>query len=162
MVPGGSDTDWLYVCTVHDPPFNWSVRREGEHSGRDGITAELGVYDDLLLCVHSGEPWVEHGVVEYRYKQMRPKIYRDELVRRFGHRAQGPRHFSASALIAKALGQLRNEGLLAWQYAKATGFWAYNGTISYWATVPAPAEDNRLTWDAFAVANHLDPSTWDI
>jgi len=87
----------------------------------------LGLYDDLLQCVQSGDPWVEHGIVEYRYSRLNPKVYLQELIPRFGHRAQGPRLFSASALIAKALGQLRNEGLLAWRYDKATGFWDYSG-----------------------------------
>lgn len=162
VVPSGSDTEWLFACTNHAPPYNWAVPHEVHHTGREGITAELGLYDDLLLCIEAGDPWVEHGIVEYRYRQLRPAIYVHELVARFGHRAQGPRHFSASALIAKALGQLRNEGLLAWQYAQATGFWDYNGTISYWATVPPPPEDQRLTWEIFAVANHLDPRTWVI
>jgi hypothetical protein len=163
VVPGGDHDNWLYVCTAHEVPYNWTVAIPSASSaGREGVTAELGLYDDLLQCVQSGDPWVEHGIVEYRYSRLNPKVYLGELIPRFGHRAQGPRHFSASALIAKALGQLRNEGLLAWRYDKATGFWDYNGTISYWATVPPPREDDRLTWEDFAGSHGLDPRKWDL
>jgi hypothetical protein len=31
-----------------------------------GIAAELGVYDDVFLCLSPGEPWLEHGIVEHR------------------------------------------------------------------------------------------------
>jgi hypothetical protein len=36
---------------------------------------DLGLYDDLLLCLVPGDPWVEYGVVEHRYKLLRPEIY---------------------------------------------------------------------------------------
>jgi hypothetical protein len=165
IVPGGDSENWLYVCTgtTHKDPYNWTVAIPSAFAGgREGVTAELGLYDDLLRCVRAEDPWVEHGIVEYRYSRLNPKVYLGELIPRFGHRAQGPRHFSASALIAKALGQLRNEGLLAWRYGKATGFWAYNGTISYWAIVPPPPDENRLTWEEFAENGGLAPQEWDL
>ena len=114
------------------------------------------------MCVHAGEPWVEHGVVEHRYKMMRPEIYFGELLPRYGHVAQGPRRYSLSALIAKALGQLSREGILAWQYARATGFWAYNGSISYWAMPPAPPTERRLSWSDFATEQGLEQMEWDL
>jgi hypothetical protein len=162
LVPDGSSDEWLFVCSGHEQPWNWSVRIPTGNPGREGITAELGLYEDLPLCILPGEPWVEHGVVEYRYSHLRPEIYTRELLPRFGHTKQGPRHFSTSALIAKALGQLRGEGLLAWRYDRATGFWGYNGQISYWAQLPAPADDALLTWAAFAELKGLDPDDWDL
>ena len=38
-----------------------------------GIGAKLGVYDDLSLCLSPGEPWLEHGIVEHRYKSCAPR-----------------------------------------------------------------------------------------
>ncbi len=164
-LPLARDGEWAFTCTGsagHGSPYSWTTKVEQEVQGREGITAELGLYDDLPVCVHAGEPWVEHGVVEYRYKLLRPEIYFQELLPRYGHAAQGPRRYSLSALIAKALGQLSGEGILAWQYSRATGFWAYNGSISYWASPPAPSLDARLTWSQFAVREGLDPSVWDL
>jgi len=159
-VPDGEQSGWRFVCENHVPPYTWLVKTPRTSSGREGISAEIGLYDDLVECVYRDDPWLEHGVVEYRYQLLRPTLYREELVARFGHRAQGPRHFSASALIAKALGQLRDEGILSWQYGKATGFWAYNGSISYWAPVPPPDDGRELTWTQFAHDVGLDPECW--
>lgn len=161
LVPSGETDQWLFACTNHQPSYNWAVAIQSPTQGQQGITAEIGMYDDLLLCVKADEPCIEHGVVEYRYQHLRPKLYED-LVAEFGHRAHGPRNFSVSALMARALGQLRDEGLLSWQYAKATGFWSYNGSISYWAKVPAPSADDRITWEQFAVSNGLNPDLWKL
>ena len=35
-----------------------------------GIGAKLGVYDDVFFCLSPGEPWLEHGIVEHRYKEL--------------------------------------------------------------------------------------------
>src|SRR5580698_7716160 len=71
VVPGGDSDNWLYVCTAHTDPYNWTVAIPSASSGgREGVTAELGLYDDLLQCVHTGDPWIEHGIVEYRYSRL--------------------------------------------------------------------------------------------
>jgi hypothetical protein len=162
IVPGGDGAEWLYVCTAHQEPYNWTVSIPNPLKGRDGVSSELGLYEDLLSCVNVGDPWVEHGVVEYRYWHMRPTTYLRELIPRYGHRADGPRNFSVSVVIAKALGQLRDEGLLAWRYGAATGYWDYNGKISYWATFPSPPESESHSWVEFATSQGLDPKVWDI
>ncbi len=163
-LPGEPGT-WMFTCTGtrgHETPYSWPVKVESTVEGREGITEELGVYDDLLLCVHSDEPWVEHGVVEHRYKLLKPAVYFKELLPTYGHVAQGPKQYTLSAFLARALGQLRDEGALAWQYATATGFWAYNGSISYWAIPPAPPADERATWEQFALDAGLDPKSWNL
>jgi hypothetical protein len=164
--PKGVGQDWVYTCTAkrHASPYQWAVKVEERGDGREGITAELGLYDDLPRCVVPGEPWVEHGVVEHRYKLLRPDIYFDELLPRYGHVADdwGRKPYTVSAFIAKTLGQLHREGAFAWQEEKATGFWKYNGRISYWAVPPAPPVDQRLTWASFASTQGLDPAVWDI
>ena len=41
----------------------------------EGKAAELGLYEDLLRCVVPGEPFVEYGIVERRYEELRPEIF---------------------------------------------------------------------------------------
>ena len=152
---------WLFSCSAHDEVYSWVVpEHNASFLGRDGITAELGLYDDLPTCVLDNEPWVEYGIVEFRYMHLRPDIYFRELLPRYGHRAQGPRQFSLSAFVAKALGQLSKEGILALQVGPATGFWVYNGTVSYWAQPPGPNIENRMTWNQYATDEGLDPTDW--
>lgn len=164
-LPVGAEGEWAYTCAAssgHIEPYGWKHKLERHVDGREGITAELGLYDDLASCVKPGEAWVEHGVVEHRYRLLRPDVYLGELLPRYGHVAQGPKRYTVSALIAKALGQLSREGILAWQYARATGFWYYNGSISYWAVPPAPQLEYRLTWAEFAESEGLDPMVWSL
>ena len=97
-------------------------------AGRTGVGEELGVYDDLLLCVHP-EEWVEYGVVEFRYADLSGRGY-GELVRRYGHRSIQTATYSASAFLGRALSQLHQEGLLLSRWLPATGYWSYNGEIS--------------------------------
>jgi hypothetical protein len=76
-----------------------------------GIGAKLGVYDDVFLCLSPGEPWLEHGIVEHRYKELCPEAYL-EMIDRWGHVSQGPRRYSVTAFLTGARSQLR-----------ATAFW---------------------------------------
>jgi hypothetical protein len=46
-----------------------------------GIAAELGVYDDVFLCLSPGEPLLEHGIVEHRYKELCPTAYSADSTR---------------------------------------------------------------------------------
>ncbi|MDQ3643831.1 MAG: hypothetical protein M3450_20765 [Actinomycetota bacterium] len=155
---------WQYSCSSvrHADPYLWTVTAEARLDLWGGITAELGLYDDLPRCFSSGEQYVEHGVVEHRYKLLRPDVYFDELVPRYGHVAQGPRRYSTSSFIAGALGRLYREGVLAWQWGSATGFFQYNGQISYWALKPAPDDGELLTWESFARRDDLDPWAWSL
>jgi hypothetical protein len=102
-----------------------------------GIAAELGVYDDVFLCLSPGEPWLEHGIVEHRYKELRPTVYR-EMINRWGHVIQGPRRYSVTAFLTRRWSQLAIDGVLAAQLGPATGVYQHNGTIMYWALPPAP------------------------
>lgn len=155
---------WLYSCSSpeHDTPFTWPSKIEKYVGGREGICEELGLYDDLGRCVRDNEPWVEYGIVEHRYKELRPDVYFGELLRRWGHRSQEGRRFTLSALLAKCLGQLSREGALVGRFGAATGYWRYNGEISYWTKPPAPPEDSSLTWFDFAIGAGLDPGDWSL
>jgi hypothetical protein len=165
----GDGTKWIYTCNAPkhgESPYVWSSRvASPDRAAREGIMSELGLYDDLLACVHDDEgSWAEHGVVEHRYKILRPTVYFGDLIPTYGHTAQKHRSpgRSASLMLAMAMSQLRREGLLEYRTWPPTGFWAKNSTISYWAKPPPPPDSERLTWKAFALDEGLDPMVWDL
>src|SRR5262249_53154673 len=125
----------------------------------EGVTAEWGLYDDLPKCLVHGEPYVEYGVVEYRYSQLNPTRYAF-LVNRYGHTEKAPSHYTASSLIASALGRLWQRGDLDGMWGDATGRWSYNSTVSYWRIPTTKSTDEQITWEDFAKANGLDPDAW--
>lgn len=111
----------------------------------------------LLECVHEGDPWVEYGIVEARYAEAAEQDF--EILREeYGHRNLGPKlspNFTVSAYLGRALGDLRESGQLAHRTGKATGIWAYNGTISYWAKPPpGPPESSTLTFASYSSSPH--------
>jgi hypothetical protein len=136
-------------------------QRISARAGRRGIAAELGVYDDFFLCLSPGEPWLEHGIVEHRYKQLRPSAYRD-MIDRWGHVSQGPRRYSVTAFLTRRWSQLAVDGLLAAQLGPATGVYEHNGTILYWALPPAPEAQRIRTWADFAAVLGLSPWDWPL
>jgi hypothetical protein len=160
---------WEFVCSgpSHAEPFQWKPRTSAPASTpprraqperrQESRAAELGVFGDLLACVHAGE-WVEYGVVEYRYALRTPDAY-SELVDEFGHRSIAPSEFTVSAFLARALGQLAEEDKLQLRKEPGTGYWSYLRRVSYWAVPGAPPAD-VLTWEAFATAEGLDPTGW--
>ena len=149
------DGAWRHVCngSGHSEPRIWE--EEVVSSGVDdlaleGLAQEWGLYDDLPKCVITGEPFVEYGIVEYRYKQLNPARYA-ALIGRYSHTKVGPSHYTTSSFIAGALGRLWKRGDLTATWGTATGYWAYNGVISYWALPNAP-DAGLLTWKEFAEA----------
>lgn len=153
------------TCTsdAHEP-YTWAKYVEPEgRPARDGIGEELGVYDDLPLLLRNDEPVVEYGVVEHRYALAHPAEYR-QLVDRYGHTAREPSRYTASAFLAKALGQLSREGALVFRSVPATGRWSYNGQISGWCQPGTTAEtsDEVLSWEAFARSEGIDPESWPV
>lgn len=161
VAPDGS---WQFTCaakTGHTDLYSWSVSVAPLGlTYREGLGEELGVYDDLLACFHDNDPWMEYGVVEYRYKVQQPGAY-GVLLKRFGHRNQGPRQYSLSAFLARALGQLGREGVISYRPGKPTGFWTKHlSEVSWWAIAPPPPQDQSISWAAFAQENGLDPAVW--
>ena len=158
-MPGDAERTWDYTCLADG--HNWTVKADTGLVGRTGITAEWDLYDDLPKCLTPGEPWVEHGVVEFRYKTGFPDVYFEKILPRYGHVGlQGSKRYTASSFIAQALRQLEREGVLARSYRRATGFWAYNHRVSYWSLAPGPTSDDDITWQNFALAKKLDPNEW--
>src|SRR3712207_8320509 len=84
-------------------------RRISSKTRGGGIGAKLGVYDDVFLCLSPGEPWLEHGIVEHRYKELCPAAYL-EMIDRWGHVSQGPRRYSVTAFLTRAWSQLARDG----------------------------------------------------
>jgi hypothetical protein len=126
-----------------------------------GIGAKLGVYDDVFLCLSPGEPWLEHGIVEHRYKELCPAAYL-EMIDRWGHVSQGPRRYSVTAFLTRAWSQLARDGLLATKLGPATGLYQHNGSILYWAFPPGPEAHRIRTWADFATDLGLSPYVWTL
>ena len=132
--------------------YTWQGTSEGPLSESQG-TGPVPINDvreALLACLKPGEPWLEYGIIEERYRETAAEDF--EILREeYGHRILGPpskSQFTASAYLARALGDLREFGQVAHTTGRATGPWAYNGTISYWAVPPpGPPPDKRLTYE---------------
>ena len=161
LAPGA----WRYTCgneRRHGArgPWSWIGREVSspEEDVVEGKAAELGLYDDLPRCLVAGEPFVEYGIVEYRYSKLRPSTYK-RLIDDYGHTRQGPKKYTASAFIASALSRLADLSELTFFVGPATGYWSYNSTISYWALAPGPEESARLTYQEFATQIGIDPQS---
>lgn len=121
--------------------------RSGRHA-EDSATDQL--LEPLLACVNPGEPFVEYGVVEYRFRLARPDLFVAN-VRELGHLMLGARRrqtSTASARFGKALARLERSGELVTVKGPGTGAWRHNPSISYWARPPRPTGP-LLTWSMF-------------
>jgi hypothetical protein len=125
------------------PPDNNSMR-------------EFGLFDHLPECLVQGEPFVEYGVVEHRFSKLFPEDYQ-KMIDQYSHTRLGPTQYSASAFIAKALGILADWGVVQYREGRATGYWSYNGTLSYWRLPDENAKPGVVTYEEFALQNGLDP-----
>lgn len=155
---------WRYTCAnpVHPDGHAW-LTTGGDPigaGGQDGISHQLGLYDDLLTCVISGEAYVEYGVIEHRYAVANPDTYK-HIVGLYSHTGFGtPVNYTASALIGSALGKLSRDGLLLRRPCPATGFWKYNDVLNAWALPPGPADDTIVSWVDHAAAHGIPADTW--
>lgn len=147
---------WSYHCAYCSFEWHSSTAVDDGLADAEGITAELGLYDDLPKCLVPGEPFVEYGIVEYRYERLRPKVFA-QLLERYGHVRIAPKHYTTSVFIAMALGWLRDRGEVLCEWGPATGSWDYNGIISYWALPPGPGDGARTSWLEFARREGVAP-----
>lgn len=160
-VLGIRDGRWLFSCyrTVkHETAFQWTsadVAPE-EDDAEPGVMESFGLFDDLPKCLKSGGAFVEYGIVEHRYRTLRPAVF-STLLDTYGHRAiEEGRPYTTSSFLASSLRILANRGELELRWGPATGFWAYNGTLSYWALSPATGEAME-SWATFALDQGIDP-----
>ena len=152
----------MYICSGGhggSGPHPWVASQQSqvtEGAAAEGVTDEL--LEPLLACVVPGEPFAEYGVVEYRFRVAHPSLFRAH-VREQSHVLTGKRLFTASGIrFGVALGRLARSGELLSRYGPATGAWAYNGQMTYWAVPPQP-RGNSLTWAAFG-AQLGRPADW--
>ena len=153
------DGEWVMRCTYAGHPiYVWHPTKQPSDAGEEGsgVAAELGVFDDLLVCV--GEGFAETAVIEFRYWKLSPQTYR-LLVEKYGHTAYGPAKYTASALLAGILRNLANQGLVQRTIVPATGYWSYNMTTGAYGPLGATVEP--LSWERFAVDTlDVDPMDW--
>jgi hypothetical protein len=151
---------WLFVCTrtsKHAQPYKWtsSDLAPTEDDAEPGVMESLGLFDDLPHCLDKEEAFVEYGIVEYRYRTLRPEPFA-QLLNAYGHHAiQVGRPYTTSSFLASALRILADRGELELRWGPATGFWSYNGTVSYWAVSPA-GTDKMWSWSSFADAKGVN------
>jgi hypothetical protein len=106
---------WRLTChsSRHpDGPYTWqaTATERVNEPAMEGKTAELGLYEDLPRCLVKGEAFVEYGVVEHRYSQLRPDVYQ-RLLDDYSHtRIERHKPYTASVFIALALGRLADVG----------------------------------------------------
>src|SRR6266542_1813465 len=138
-------------------------QRTSAEAGYSGIAAQLGVYDDVFLCLSPEEPWLAHGIVEHRDTELYPTAYR-QMSDWWGHVIQGPRRYSVTAFLTRTWARLAADGLLAAQRGPAPGVYQHtrNTTILYWALPPVPAGQRIRTWADFATDLGINPHCWTL
>ncbi|MDP9331511.1 MAG: hypothetical protein M3P11_12850 [Actinomycetota bacterium] len=178
--PTKVDEMWRYTCTRtpkqhKDGPYSWEVKdasdtseatsgQPSEKASEEGNYAEEhGVEADLLACLVPDEPFVEHGIVEYRYSKLNPTEYA-AMLEKWGHKAlPGPTGYTASMYIAQTLERMEKKGQLVRVYGTATGWWAkHDPGVFYHALVPGPSDGQLLSWKDFAESRGLDPTRWEL
>lgn len=155
---------WEFTCdrSDHAPPgpYTWVDTNDGGTAGSTGAIRALGpLTGPLLDCLNAAEPWIEYGIVEWRFRKLVPKVF-DELVQEHGHIVLNPRAtkgWTASAYLVNALVDLRREGRVDRIFGRATGPWRKQPEVSYWATPSNPRPTDRLSWDEFARQEAIDP-----
>jgi hypothetical protein len=161
---------WIYTCSkgrnhpVPSEPFEFHGSKDLLASKNDGIMARLGLFEDLLHCVKAGEPWVEHAIVEHRFKEQYPNTYFRELLPQYAHRTQNLHKDcgSISRFIGQALVRLEQQGVLVQKKGPGTGCYNHLNLCGYWAISPGPQSDVHLTWAEFATRKGLHPNDWDL
>lgn len=141
----------MYVCSADhggEGVHTWlrSQQPGAQALAAEGVTGEL--LEPMLACVVPDEPFAEYGVVEYRFRERYPALFRAH-VRDRGHVLMDTPLVTASAVrFGFALSRLARPGELVRRFGPATGAWAYNGEMSYWAVPPAP-QGQPMTWAAY-------------
>ncbi|MBY5162101.1 hypothetical protein [Salsipaludibacter albus] len=135
-------------------------------SGGDGegtLVGELQLYDKLVDAVEEATrragPCIEYGIVEHAFAYANVDDYLF-LYRRFGHIAvDHPLEFTLSGYLPRMLGNLWRRNELQFVPGPATGYWQYNGSISYWS-LPKADTASTVSWRDFAEENDWHPMSW--
>lgn len=117
----------------------------------EGITTNL--VDPFLEILRSLPPtWIEYGVIEYQLFLDFPHLFAQHVAER-GHVITGQWQATASSVrFPTALQRLERIGAVSHKFAAATGEWAYDQEVSYWALLPEPESGaTPLTWAQRAI-----------
>lgn len=154
----------VYVCSgAHggDGPHTWTRSTKGlvaEDAAPEGVTDEL--MEPLLRCLIPSEPFVEYGVVEYRFRGRFPDLFRAHVFDR-GHVLTGKTVATASSVrFGVALYRLIRTGEVLSRHGPATGAWSYNGQVTYWAIPPEPG-DEPISWASYCAKIGRSPEWTD-
>jgi hypothetical protein len=153
VATGSQDRSLSFTCTIRTGhpqpgPHTWLYVPQLEGlPGVDGYAAELALASELPAAIADYRgTWIEYGVAERAYAMRRPDDFA-AIVARYGHKAIAPKQYTASAFLAGVLGILSRQGTLLYHLGPATGRWAYNEKISWWAFAPSPDWTSaRLSW----------------
>ena len=152
-IPLGDDGTLTFTCSrVKGHPlqgsYTWlQAPPPPDHQlAGSGLAAELGLATELpaVLVPFAGQ-WVEYGVVEHAYAKANPQDFA-RLVERYGHTAVSAKRYTASAYLARVMGDLSRTGQILFHPGQATGRSAYDTDISWWALAPEPDWSMRLSW----------------
>jgi len=125
---------------------------------------DLGLYESLLGAESVSAGWVEYGLLEYRFSQVRPEAFH-QLVQTYGHTNLGPKRYTASSLLDGCLGRLSSSRRqLLYRTAPSTGYWSYNNPGSYYAMPTGPASTNPASSEtetraAFCISHETDSNS---
>lgn len=154
---------WTFSCdygSKHEggDAHVWDDTNDAGSSDGDVRQSLTPYLSPLRACLQPDEPYVEYGIVEWRFRGVSARLFA-ELVEEHGHTRLNPipSKKSTSAYLAQSLGLLAADGELVRVYGTATGTWSYNGQVTYWAVPPGPPTASRLSWKAYAAAEGLDP-----
>jgi hypothetical protein len=151
----------IYMCSREgrhaDSPYLWTVDEGGNerHYPEEGLAPELDLYSDFRRCFEEEGLWLEYGVLEDRFSRINPENF--EVLRGIYGSVilDGARKYSMSSYITRhVLAKLEEWGELVYREGPATGEWAYNSRISYWALVPAPPNNRTLTYQRYSSASN--------
>lgn len=161
------DVGWQFTCArtdhVEAGPYTW-LTPPAPPAGTQlaGIAHELGLDVEIpSILAQFDRTWVEYGVFEHAYATANPKDWRF-LMERYSHTAVAAKRYTVSAFLAATLGNLDRAGSVVFHSGPATGRWAYNGAISYWALPPSPDWSNRLTWEGSGLTVDYVPGQCEV
>ncbi len=144
-------------------PYAWlQVPTPAGLDGLTGLAVDLGLLHELpaVLADYRGS-WVEYGVVEQRYAERNPKDFA-MLVERYGHTAIKAKQYTATAFLAKTLGDISRHGSVLFHSGPATGRWSYNPGISWWALPPEPEWSSEKSWEVLGCSVSYVPGQTEI
>jgi hypothetical protein len=143
-----------YTCGLSrghpgDAPWSWLVVPEpAEQPGLGELAEGLGLAVELPAALASlGDGWFEYGLVERAYAERQPDGFR-LMVDQWGHTAIAKKQYTASAYVARILGNLSRHGEVAYRPGPGTGRWRYNDVISWWSMPPGGPWENRTSWES--------------